>query len=300
MAEDTAPLVSIIIPFFNRPQEVEPCLSRILAQSAPFPFEVIAVDNNSTDDTGARLREFPVRVVDCAVKGPAAARNAGARIARGRILVFVDSDCSVRRGWLERLVRPFVEDESLTIVGGGIRAARIDTGAEYFSDGYGVLDQALFFRGGFLAPPFVATANAALRSEDFARAGGFDEALRVGEDADLCWRILAPGGKLVYVPGAWVRHAHRRTFRELFRQARSYGAGSVAVFAKHRDSFRRRVLIDWDLWLLLPLLPWYAITEYRRQAARGAHAWQLYEALWLAGLVLGRVEGSLRHRVVYL
>lgn len=295
------PTVSVVVPFFNRCSEVQPCLESVLAQRLPddAPFEVIAVDNGSTDGTLDELAKYPVRVVRCAVPGPAAARNAGIAAASGEVIAMIDSDATAQPGWLAALTAPFVRPDMLA-VGGRVDSLSVVRGVELFAERASVLNQRKFFSGVLGFPPFFATCNVAYRRSALEQVGGFDETLRVGEDSDLAWRVLDQGGCIAYAHGAFVRHAHRSTFVGLFTQALDYGTGAAQIFAKHRHRFGRRVSVQWHDFAGLALAPlnasrWliFGTTPYERRLG-------LYEAVYRAGFTLGRLRGSLRHRVLFL
>ena len=295
------PTVSVVVPFFNRCSEVRLCLESILSQQLPggASYEVIAVDNGSTDGTLTQLQKYPVRVVQCTVPGPAAARNAGIAAAGGEVIAMIDSDAAAQPGWLAALTAPFARPDMLA-VGGRVEAMSVERGVELFAERSAVLNQRKFFAGVLGFPPFFATCNVAYRRSALERVGGFDETLRVGEDSDLAWRVLDLGGCIGYAPGAFVRHAHRSTFVGLFTQALDYGAGAAQIFAKHRHRFGRRVSVQWHDIAGLALAPlnasrWlvFGATPYERRLG-------LYEAVYRAGFTLGRLRGSLRHRVLFL
>ncbi|MCX7019452.1 MAG: glycosyltransferase [Candidatus Sumerlaeota bacterium] len=296
-----APDVSVVIAFYNRRGGAARCLEAVLSQELPLgiAMEVIAVDNGSTDSTREELARFPVRLADCAERGPAAARNAGIRAARAPIIATTDSDCAPEPGWLARIIEPFA-DARVIAAGGPIVSLEHNRGVTLFIDFFRILNQEKFFRGGQCNPPFVATANAAFRREAVERVGGFDESLLVGEDADLCWRMLGAGGAIAYCPLAVVRHAHRDTFMAFFRMALNYGEGCAALFARHRGRFGQRRLVQWDNIYNLALAPWRALrglvtgrTPFERKIA-------LYDALWRSGFTIGCVAGSIRNRIVFL
>ncbi|MCX7717909.1 MAG: glycosyltransferase [Candidatus Sumerlaeaceae bacterium] len=297
----TALQVSVVIPVYNRKAEVEECLKSVLAQSVAVgaPVEILCVDNGSTDGTREALERWPVRVVDCVVRGVSAARNTGLRAAVGDIVAMIDSDCVAAEGWLGRLVEPFSDPEVLA-AGGRIEAYHVECGPALWAASYKVLDQERFFRGEYLWPPFFATANAAFRREALMRIGGFDESLRAGEDADAVWRLLDLGGRLAYCPEALVRHRHRETVADFYAQSRGYGAACVDVFARYRERFGVRGVIHWDSVRALATLPW-RIAWF---ALFGPTPWErrkrVYEAVWRTGFTLAAVQRCIERRVLYL
>lgn len=297
----TTPTVSVVIPFYNRRGQVSACLDSVLAQELPggATFEVIAVDNNSTDGTAEELARYPVRVAHCRVPGPAAARNAGIAVARGDIVAMTDSDCVAEAGWLAALLEPFSDPEMLA-TGGRVESLTVTHGVELFSERNLILNQRKFLKGVLGFPPFFATCNVAYRRAALEKAGGFDEALRVAEDSDMTWRVMDQGGRIAYCHGAFVRHAHRTTFSGLFWQGVDYGVGAAHVFAKHRHRFGRVVSVQWHDIAGLAAAPLNAL----RWAVFGTTPWErrlgLYDAVYRTGFTLGRLRGSLRHRVVFL
>ncbi len=303
MNESTSPTphISIVIPFYNRVAEVKPCLDAVLGQNLPEDLfvEVVCVDNGSTDGTREELTKFPVIVIDCQRRGPAAARNAGIAAARGSIIAFTDSDCMPQPDWLVELIAPF-EEATMLITGGVIKARTLEVGAARFAEEFRVLDQWSFFTEAPGFPPFFAMANCAMKRQAILDAGGFDDSLWMSEDADLCWRVLDVGGKIAFCPRALVRHSHRTTFDGLFRWGIDYGNGSAQVFAKHRDRFGKRAAIAWDCYPALAAAPliilWNLIfggNPYERRRP-------IYEAVWRTGYLWGRWKGALKNRVPYL
>lgn len=294
------PLVSVVIPFYNRAKDVDRCLGSVLRQKPPFDFEIIAIDNDSSDGTLEQLDRHPVRVLSCSRRGASAARNAGIEAAAGSIIAFTDSDCVAARDWLERLVAPMLRDPSITATGGTIRGLRRDSGAAWFLAAGGSLDQRQFFDGTDVQPPFFATANCAMRRASIVGAGGFDESLRVCEDADLCWRVFDRGGRIAWVRDAVVLHDHRRSFDALWKMAVDYGEATVALFARHRGRFAHPFFIDWKNWRALGEQPFRAAWRILAVEHPVGRKWFVYESLWLTGYTLGKLRGALKHRVLYI
>ncbi|MGH7260994.1 MAG: glycosyltransferase family 2 protein [Nitrospiraceae bacterium] len=243
--------VSVVIPVLNAARTLPDCLAA-LAQLEPAPLEVLLVDNGSTDDSLARLHAFAARslpyrihVLQAATRGASAARNAGIRAAAGEIIAFTDADCEPDSGWLTHLDEPF-EDHAVTAVAGQIVAAPASTALELFSALYTLQSPRTMSRhrqwtlgaGGF------PTANFSIRRESVIRLGGFDETIRIyGEDFDLCARLYADGGEIVFSPEAKVVHHHRTTFAGMVRQAFGFGRSHPYLLRRHAAP---------GLWLELP------------------------------------------------
>jgi glycosyltransferase involved in cell wall biosynthesis len=210
------PFVSVIVPAWNAERTIGDCLDALVAQDYPRDrFEVIAVDNRSTDRTAAMMCRPGVRTVaERRVQSSYAARNTGLAEARGAVLCFTDADCLPDPGWIRALVAALA-DEDAGGAAGRIEAAAGDTLVERFQVEERVLDAANAFTRPAL--PFAQTANAAYRRVVFERVGLFDPTLVSGGDLDLAWRMQRAGWGLAYAPGAIVRHRHRKTFRGLVK-----------------------------------------------------------------------------------
>jgi len=97
---------------------------------------------------------------------------------------------------------------------------------------------------------------------------------------------------------ARVAHRHRRTFRGLYRQAFSYGMGSVRAIWLHRDKPIVRDRVDWTAWMHLSMQPFYAIRLLLIEKEPVFRRFWIYESVWYTGFLLGRVAGSVRYRIV--
>lgn len=264
-----APRVSVIVPVHNGGPLVRRLAQSLLAQTilhrpeAPgggaaaaveasadgAGVEFLFVDNGSTDDSMTALAGLAVTRLSEPRPGGPAARNAGARAARGGILAFVDQDCLAERRWLERLVARFDDPaveaaagETLTAPGDGpvpryLARIRQNSAAES-------LNRPVF--------PFAPLNNFAVRRALFERVGGLDEALAVTDDADFSLRLIRDAGVTIhFVPDALVFHEPRRTTAALFAQYRKYGRGWADLLLKHPAELRwtpwRGVRADLDV-----------------------------------------------------
>lgn len=228
---------SVIVPVYNGARTLRSCLEALATQDFPASgFEVLVVDNGSTDGTWKLIEEYgpPVRGLrETTVRGSYAARNAGIQESQGRIVAFTDSDCIPGRNWLRLLVDGF-RDPEVGCVGGQVVGLDPTTPAEAFAQRKGVLNQEMAFRGSYR--PHFATANVAYRREVLDQLGGFEASLESGGDADLCWRMQEETDwKVRFQAEALVEHHHRMSWRELWKQYHRYGRGRAALRILHPD-----------------------------------------------------------------
>ncbi len=197
-----APSISVVVPTRNRCALVRQTVDALLAQDlAPGAFEIIVVDNASSDGTGDLLRAHaaraPVRFIGAVMRedeGPAVSRNSGVVLARGRLVAFTDSDCVPTPGWLRRCV----DAMSVSDVGvvQGMTLARPDQPQPLFNH---------FIETKTLDGSF-STSNVCYRRDALIAAGGFDAGCIYWEDVDLGWRVRRRGWAARFDEDALVYH----------------------------------------------------------------------------------------------
>jgi len=230
------PEVSVIVPARDATATLQSTLDALAGQSlAPDRFEVIVVDDASIDGTAALAREAGARVLSASGKGPAAARNAGARVASGEILAFTDADCAPAAGWLEAALEALREAD---LVQGAVRPP---PGAAP-----GPFDRTLWVQA---EHGLYESANLFVRREVFDRLGGFESWLRprrgieLGEDTLLGWSAHRAGARVAFAPEAVVHHAvHPRSAADYVaeRARLRYFPALVARIPELRDQFAYR------------------------------------------------------------
>ena len=209
--------VSVIIPNRNGGATLARCLTAALASRHP-RFEVTVVDDNSQDDSLEVIRRFPCRLIRLPRhSGAAAARNAGARHARGEILFFIDADCLLPPDALTRVCENLDMFGPKTALGGTYTPIPGD--ALFFSR-----FQSVFIHYGETKhagdPDYLATHALALRAETFHRCHGFDENVRpILEDVEFSHRLRRAGVVLVLDPALQVRHIFNYSFRRSLKNA---------------------------------------------------------------------------------
>jgi len=301
------PFVSVIVPVFNGQDTIEACLNALVAQDYPADrYEVIIVDNNSTDGTTRLVQQFPVRyILERSRQSSYAARNRGVREAQGALLAFTDADCVPDPAWLRYGVAAFA---SATVGGVAGTIASLDpaTVAQRYAVRKGALSQETALTQNSFRPA-VYTANALYRKAALEQAGGFDPGVISGGDADLAWRVQELGFSITFAPQAVVRHRHRERVADLLRQRRNYGYGSVVNYVKHREAMGRRTLRHgyWELRAFLRKLGRLAGTAVRC-AIRGFPVGEREEVALDAVDVLafcakkaGQLSAAARYRVWY-
>jgi len=269
--------VSVVIPAYNAEDTLGACLEALGAQSAPPDrYEVIVVDDGSDDGTVAVAREHGVRLVRQPNAGPAAARNTGARAARGKILLFTDADCAPAPDWIERMTAPF-DDPEVAGAKGVYRTRQREWVARFVQQEY---EERYARMVGQECIDFVDTYSAAYRRDIFLAHGGFDSLFPLPsvEDQEFSFRLARVGCWLAFVPDAVVFHRHDVSLIEYWRRKFGIGYWKVLLLRRHpqravRDSHTPQSL-KLQIALLALLLP----------ALAGSVRWPL--ARWLA-LALG-------------
>jgi len=209
------PRLSVVMPVYNAESTLAECLTR-LCNSSFGDFEIVLVDDGSTDHTRAIAANFPVRIVRSAGRvGPAAARNVGAGAADGDVLFFLDSDVMVRPDTVSRVAAAFERTDVEGVI--GVQAADMrhrDLPSQYKN---------LWMRWTYLQKtgdvPLFYTTAAAIRREAFLRAGGFDQSYATPnvEDTAFGQKLAQLGIRVRVAPDVEVEHVKRYSIAGLLR-----------------------------------------------------------------------------------
>lgn len=233
---------SLIIPVFNRPDEVNELLES-LTKLRCRDFEVILVEDGSQVPCDAVARSYSDRLdihyYNKPNSGPGQSRNYGAERASGDYLIVLDSDCIVPDGYLDAVIAE-LNDSPADAFGGPDRAH------DSFTDIQKAINYAMtsFFttggiRGGKkkLDKFYPRSFNMGIKADVYKALGGFSK-MRFGEDIDLSIRIFKGGYKCRLFPEAWVWHKRRTDLRKFFKQVHNSGIARINLYKKYPDSLK--------------------------------------------------------------
>ena len=281
---------SVILCVRNGGRTIADQLEALATQDYTGDWELVVVDNGSTDDTVEiveRWRErIPrVRVVPAQERaGLAYARNVGASAAEGEVLAFCDADDVADPGWLAGLV---AGTRGADLVGGRLELERLNDPLTRHWRAMSEDDTSSPSALGYLH--YAIGANFAVRRAIYERVGGCDEAfLTCGDDVDLSWRIQRQGGSLAFRPDAVMHYRLRADLRGFVRQRYLYGRIEGLLRRKFGDAVPP---VRWGdrsgTYRALLLYSWHLAAD-----PEGRGIW-----LGAAGYCAGRIRGALRYRV---
>jgi glycosyltransferase involved in cell wall biosynthesis len=236
----TNPVISVIVPVWNDERRIGQCIEALKRQSLePSLFEIIIVDNGSTDSTSAVVSGHAgVILLHESKPGSYAARNHGLAHARGEYVAFTDSDCVPERDWIETGLKAVRDRPDI-----GVAAGRVA-----FCEPTGKYNRACLNYERYLSmrqednarDGVVITANWFSRKSTLLQHGGFDATLKSGGDQELSRKVSRSGLQTVYVPTAVVVHPPRTQIAEIAAKARRVVGGRWAS-ATGRLRFLKRI-----------------------------------------------------------
>ncbi len=287
IAQAMSVLASVIIPVLDQEDTIDACLRSVLDQSLPADrYEVIVVDNGSSDTTREKIAAHPVISLSEPRASSYAARNRGVQAARGEVLAFLDADCRADRGWLERgLVTLGRENKRLVAGAVETRTAPIPNVFEIY-DHMKYLDQESSVGRGY-----AATANFFIRRGDMCDLGGFDGDLVSSGDRELCLRAGRRGYELVFERDAVVSHPARADLGAILRKNERLGYGVFQLLARRPGEILRMFPM---LLFMIPRRRFLVELLRRRPACRRPCLLILFLVDWLAkqSMVLGCAKAA--------
>lgn len=268
-----SPKFSVIIPVYNRPQEVRELLESLSVQQYK-EFEAIIVEDGSSLRCEEICKEFSDRMPVCyhykENGGPASARNFGAEKARGEWLLFFDSDCIIPDNYFQSVGEELAEKEC-QLFGGADRSHPSFTTLQKAID-YSMTS--IITTGGIRGNRksadkfYPRTFNMGIKKTVFDEIGGFSN-MRFGEDVDFSYKVKEGGYDSRFFPNAWVYHKRRNTFRTFFKQVFNSGIARIHLSKRHPGTLKLVHLLPsafvlgcifliiisalWSWWCMTPL-----------------------------------------------
>jgi peptidoglycan/xylan/chitin deacetylase (PgdA/CDA1 family) len=226
--------ISVIIPAYNEEATIHRTLNSLRKQDYPGVFEIIVVDNRSTDDTARIAEAWGARVVREERKGYIYALMCGFEHASGDILITTDADTVVPPNWISTLIQAFEEDSQVVAAGGMVEFCDANWRGSFFARC--ILPIALAYDRLCFSYPHLWGATMAVRRDSFMKAGGWTGKFNLHADADLS-RRMAKIGKVTMIDSLKVSTSARRFNHKLLLNLLVYGGNFMGMQFLHRPIF---------------------------------------------------------------
>lgn len=236
------PRISVIVCTHNGARVIRDCLEGLLNVDYP-NFEVIVVNDGSTDNTAAIVREYDVTLITTQKGGLSAARNRGLEAATGEIVAYLDDDAWPDPSWLTYLAATFVRTTHAGVCGPNLPPPGQGSIADCVAHSPGGPIHVLLTDE---EAEHIPGCNMAFRKDALEAIGGFDPQFRVaGDDVDVCWRLRERGWTLGYSPGAMVWHRRRNSVWTYWKQQRGYGEAEALLERKWPERYNLAGHLTW-------------------------------------------------------
>jgi GT2 family glycosyltransferase len=229
-----APRVAVIVCSFNGAGTISQTLSESLKLDYP-NFEVIVVDDGSTEDVSHISAKYPVKLIRQNHMGLSAARNTGLYTTTADIVAYIDDDAYPDPSWLTYLVRAMQHGNRVGAGGPNLYVPEDGETAECVAHAPGgpthvLLDDAV--------AEHIPGCNMAFYRDALLQIGGFDPQFRIaGDDVDICWRLQNAGGVLAFAPAAQVWHHRRNSIGKYWKQQVNYGKAEADLERKWPNKY---------------------------------------------------------------
>lgn len=236
------PFISVIVCSYNGSATIRDCMEGLLKVNYP-NFEVVVVNDGSTDKLADIVREYPFRLINIKNAGLSNARNTGMYNAKGEILAYIDDDAYPDPDWLRYLAYAYLTSDHGCIGGPNIAP-----------DGDGFIGTCVANAPGGPVHVLVSDeiaehvpgCNMSFRKDALMRIGGFDPVYRnAGDDVDVCWRIQRSGRTIGFHPSAVVWHHRRNSFKAYWKQQKGYGKAEALLEAKWPEKYNSLGHLTW-------------------------------------------------------
>ena len=236
------PLISVIVCTYNGSATIKKCLEGISKIDYP-NFEVIVVNDGSTDHTADIVNGFYVKLINTTNHGLSSARNTGMYNAIGEIIAYIDDDAWPDPHWLQYIAHAYANSDHACI--GGPNISPYDSGFISTCVANAPGGPVHVLETDEIAE-HVPGCNMTFRKEALMNIGGFDPVFRcAGDDVDTCWRIQESGRTIGFHPSAVVWHQRRDSLKAYWRQQKGYGKAEALLEAKWPEKYNTLGHLSW-------------------------------------------------------
>lgn len=233
-------MISVVIPAYNEEKTLGRCLRSLAQQYTSLPYEIIVVDNNSTDNTQriaqTYLKKMRIRVIPERRKGRGAARRAGFRVAKGEVILSTDADAAVPPNWVETLATTLLNKPYVAITG----TSKVEDSSLFVNHAYNLMQpMSMIVYRLFFGHYWLSGFNFGIRRDIYMQSGGFDPDLNVQEDIDLSFRV-ARLGRILFLPTLAVVVSGRRYSGGFLRGALPY----VSTFYRYYMRGKKDIILS--------------------------------------------------------
>lgn len=236
------PMISVVVCSYNGAATIRDTMEGLKKLNYP-SFEVIVVDDGSTDDTPHIASQYDVNLITTKNKGLSSARNTGLYAAKGEIIAYLDDDAYPDPEWLKYIASAYLDSNHAGIGGPNLPPAGDGEIAACVSNAPGgplhvLLDDEI--------AEHIPGCNMTFKKSALLEIGGFDPVFRAaGDDVDICWRIQEKGYTIGFHPSAFVWHHRRNSLRMYWKQQQGYGKAEALLEKKWPEKYNSLGHLSW-------------------------------------------------------
>lgn len=273
------PRITVVVCTYNGSRTIRECCEGL--QRVRYPnYEVIIVNDGSTDATVKIVSEFDYRLISTANMGLSHARNLGWQAATGEIVAYLDDDAVPDPHWLTYLAAAFMRSQHVGIGGPNVTIKEDGWIAECIGNSPGNPTHILLSDE---VAEHIPGCNMAFRKSALEAIAGFDPQFRIaGDDVDVCWRLQKNGGTLGFSPAAMVWHHRRNSVRAYWKQQLNYGKAEALLEMKWPEKYNRLGHHNWQ----------GRIYGAGGSSARLFNRGRIYYGVWGSGLFQALYQGA--------
>ena len=237
------PFISVVVCSYNGAPTIRDTMEGL--QKLVYPnFEVVVINDGSTDDFAEIVAEYPVRLITTANEGLSNARNRGLYASKGEIIAYIDDDAYPDPHWLQYLAWAYTNSTHAGIGGPNICPSEDGPIAKCVANAPGGPVHVLITDE---LAEHIPGCNMSFRKEALVEIGGFDPIFRAaGDDVDVCWRVQATGRTIGYHPSALVWHHRRNSVKTYWKQQKGYGKAESLLEYKWPEKYNGFGHLAWS------------------------------------------------------